>query len=231
VAARLRRAPRASERQARLERGRRAHAARRAEWRAAAEKQRGARPVAVPVLAAEVWKAIGQEDWALTNGVAGGWARKLWDWQPERTFGGSGGAGLGYGMPASLGIALAFRDSNRLCVNLQSEGDLLYVTSSFHTAAHHSLPLLTVVCNNRTYRNDEFHQEAVARDRGRPVERKTIGIRLDEPPPDFAAIARGFGVWGEGPIDDPKALPGALERALRVVKQERKPAVLDVLTD
>jgi thiamine pyrophosphate-dependent acetolactate synthase large subunit-like protein len=195
------------------------------------EKNRSARPVSVPVLAAEVWKVIEKEDWVLTNGVAGGWARRLWDWQPERAFGGSGGAGLGYGMPASLGMALAFRDTNKLCVNLQSEGDLLYVTSAFHTAAHHSLPLLTVICNNRTYRNDEFHQEAVARDRGRPVERKTIGIRLDEPPPDFAAIARGFGVWGEGPIDDPTALGPALARALRVVKEERRPAVLDVLTD
>jgi acetolactate synthase-1/2/3 large subunit len=228
---RLRLDPRAAYRQARLERCRSAHAARRAEWRAMVEKNRSARPVSVPVLAAEVWKVIEKEDWVLTNGVAGGWARRLWDWQPERAFGGSGGAGLGYGMPASLGMALAFRDTNKLCVNLQSEGDLLYVTSAFHTAAHHSLPLLTVICNNRTYRNDEFHQEAVARDRGRPVERKTIGIRLDEPPPDFAAIARGFGVWGEGPIDDPTALGPALARALRIVKEERRPAVLDVLTD
>lgn len=230
VEERLRRDPRASERQARRERCRLRHALQREEWRTAVGLFASARPIVLPVLASEVWNAIAGEDWVLTNGTAGGWARRLWDWQPERAFGGSGGAGLGYGLPASLGMALAFRDSGRLCVNLQSEGDLLYVTSGFFTAAHHRLPLLTVICNNRTYYNDEMHQEAVARARGRPIERKTIGIRLDDPAPDYARIAQGFGIHAEGPIDDPVALGPALKRALRVVKEERRPAVLDVIT-
>jgi thiamine pyrophosphate-dependent acetolactate synthase large subunit-like protein len=127
-------------------------------------------------------------------------------------------------------MALAFRDTGQLCVNLQSEGDLLYVTSGFFTAAHHRLPLLTVICNNRSYYNDEMHQDAVARARGRPVERKTIGIRLDDPAPDYAQIAQGFGIHAEGPIDDRAALALALKRAVRVVKDERRPAVLDVIT-
>ncbi|HSE92304.1 MAG TPA: thiamine pyrophosphate-binding protein [Methylomirabilota bacterium] len=227
---RLRHDRRAPERQARLERCRRGHAARQGEWRAAVDARRTARPLALPVLAAEVWAAIAGEDWVLTNGVAGGWARRLWDWQPERAFGGSGGAGLGYGLPASLGMALAFRNTSRLCVNLQSEGDLLYVASAFYTAAHHRLPLLTVICNNGTYYNDEMHQEAVARERGRPVERKTVGIRIEDPAPDYGRIAAAFGIHAEGPIDDAAALGPALKRALRVVKEERRPAVLDVLT-
>jgi thiamine pyrophosphate-dependent acetolactate synthase large subunit-like protein len=230
VEERLRRDPRATERQARRERCRLRHALKREEWRTAVGLFAHTRPIVLPVLASEVWNTIGGEDWVLTNGTAGGWARRLWDWQPERAFGGSGGAGLGYGLPASLGMALAFRDTERVCVNLQSEGDLLYVTSGFFTAAHHRLPLLTVICNNRTYYNDEMHQEAVARARGRPVERKTIGIRLDDPAPDYARIAQGFGIHAEGPIDDPAALGPALKRALRVVKEERRPAVLDVIT-
>src|SRR5262249_28589527 len=84
-----------------------------------------------------------------------GWARRLWAWQPERVCGGSGGAGLGYGLPAALGVALAHRGSGKLCVNLQADGDLLYVVSGLYTAAHHRLPLLTVMFNNRTYGNDE----------------------------------------------------------------------------
>src|SRR3989442_908328 len=85
------------------------------------------RPIAPAVLAAEVWDAIKADDWILANGTANGWARRLWDWRPERSYGGSGGAGLGYGLGAAIGVALAHRDSGRLCIDLQSDGDLLYV--------------------------------------------------------------------------------------------------------
>jgi acetolactate synthase I/II/III large subunit len=83
--------------------------------------------------------------------------------------------------------------------------------------------------NNRAYYNDEEHQERMAVARGRPVERKGIGIRIEDPAPDFATIARGFGVHAEGPIEDPAALRPALERALRVVKGEGRPALVDVV--
>ena len=114
-------------------------------------------------------------------------------------------------------------------MNLQSDGDLLYVASAFYTAAHHRLPLLTVTFNNRTYGNDEEHQEVVAKVRARPVENKVVGIRIDDPAPDFARIAQGFGVHAEGPIDRADAVGPALRRALRVVKDGR-PALVDVLT-
>ncbi len=227
---RLARDPRAADRQARTERIAARHAALRAEWQETARLERSGRPMANSVLAAEVWEAIKGEDWVLANGTARGWARRMWDWRPERSFGGSGGAGLGYGLPAALGVALAFRGAGKLCVNLQNDGDLLYVVSGFYTAAHHRLPLLTVMCNNRTYGNDEEHQESVAKTRGRPVERKVVGIRIDDPAPDFAAIARGFGVHAEGPIDSAEALGPALRRAIRVVKEEGRPALVDALT-
>jgi thiamine pyrophosphate-dependent acetolactate synthase large subunit-like protein len=176
-----------------------------------------------------VWDVIKDEDWVLANGTAKGWARRLWDWQPERTYGGSGGAGLGYGLPAALGVTLAHRGSTRVCVNLQSDGDALYVPSALYTAAHHRLPLLTVMFNNRTYGNDEEHQEAVAKVRSRPVENKVVGIRIDDPAPDFARIAQGFGVHAEGPIERAEAVGPALRRALRVVK-DGAPALVDVIT-
>src|SRR5213078_5230689 len=179
--------------------------------------------IAQSALAAQVWEAIKTEDWILTNGTANGWVRKLWDWVPVRTLGGSGGAGLGYGLGASLGVALAHRGSGKLCVDLQSDGDLLYVTSGLFTAAHHRLPLLIVMCNNRSYYNDEEHQERMALARGRPVENKGIGIRIDDPAPDFAKIAQGLGIYAEGPVEDPAMLPPALKRALRVVRDERRP--------
>ncbi|HUG37666.1 MAG TPA: thiamine pyrophosphate-binding protein, partial [Candidatus Limnocylindrales bacterium] len=175
VAGRLERDPRAAERQARAARIATRHAALRSAWQDTVKLERPGRPLAPAVLAAEVWDVIRHEDWALANGTGKGWARRLWDWRPDRSFGGSGGAGLGYGLPAALGVTLALRGSGKVCVNLQADGDLLYVVSALYTAAHHRLPLLTVMFNNRTYGNDEEHQDAVAKARGRPVENKVIG--------------------------------------------------------
>ena len=230
VEERLKRDRVAAERRTRAERIGARHAALRAEARNVVILERSARPLAPSVLAAEVWDVIKDEDWVLANGTSKGWARRLWDWRPERSYGGSGGAGLGYGLPAALGVALAHRGSGKVCVNLQADGDLLYVVSALYTAAHHRLPLLTVMFNNRTYGNDEAHQEAVAKARGRPIEQKVVGIRIDDPAPDFARIAQGFGVWAEGPIDAADAVGPALRRALHVVKDEGRPALVDVIT-
>jgi thiamine pyrophosphate-dependent acetolactate synthase large subunit-like protein len=219
----------AAERSKRAERIAARHAALHAEWQAAVKLERSSAPLAPAVLAALVWQVIKDEDWILANGSAKGWARRLWDWQPERVTGGSGGAGLGYGLPAALGVTLAHRNSGKLCVNLQADGDLLYVVSGLYTAAHHRLPLLTVMFNNRTYGNDEEHQETMAKARGRPVENKVVGIRIDDPAPDFARIAQGFGVHAEGPLDRADAVDAALRRALQVVKEGR-PALVDVIT-
>jgi len=230
VVDRLKRDPSAAERHARAERITARHAAIRAEWRAAVNLERSSKPLASSVLAAEVWEAIKDEDWVLANGTGKGWAPRVWDWQPDRAYGGSGGAGLGYGLPAALGVTLAHRGTGKVCVNLQADGDLLYVISALYTAAHHRLPLLTVMFNNRTYGNDEEHQESVAKTRARPVENKVVGIRIDDPAPDFARIAAGFGVHAEGPIDTADAVGPAIRRALRVVKDEGRPALVDVLT-
>jgi thiamine pyrophosphate-dependent acetolactate synthase large subunit-like protein len=227
---RLTRDPRAAERRARGDGMAARHTALREEWCATASLERPLCPLAPSALAAEIWGVIKDEDWVLANGTGKGWARRLWDWQPERSYGGSGGAGLGYGFPAALGVALAHRGSGKLCVNLQADGDMLYVVSGLYTAAHHRLPLLTVMFNNRTYGNDEEHQDAVAKARGRPVENKVVGIRIDDPAPDFARIAQGFGVHAEGPIDTADAVGPALRRALHIVKEEGRPALVDVIT-
>ena len=187
-------------------------------------------PIAPARLAHEVWEAIREEDWVLANGTLGGWARTLWEWtKPDQYLGYSGGAGLGYGMGASIGVALAHRGTGRLCVDLQPDGDLLYTPQALWTAAHHRIPLLVVVCSNRSYYNDEVHQELMAQARGRPVENKVIGIRLEEPAVDFAGMARALGMYGEGPIEDPAAIGPALRRAIHVVKEEGLPALVDVV--
>src|SRR2546428_536740 len=90
---RMKNAPGGGARRSRAERIAARRTALAAEWRKTLERQRSERPIAPAVLAAEVWDAIKADDWILANGTANGWARRLWDWRPERSYGGSGGAG------------------------------------------------------------------------------------------------------------------------------------------
>jgi acetolactate synthase-1/2/3 large subunit len=114
-------------------------------------------------------------------------------------------------------------------VNLQADGDLLYTPSALWTAAHHQLPLLVVMFNNRSYYNSEEHALDVARVRERPAANAGIGTRLDDPPVNFAQMAQAYGLYGEGPIVTPDAIRPALERALRVVKDEGRLALVDIV--
>jgi thiamine pyrophosphate-dependent acetolactate synthase large subunit-like protein len=220
----------AAHRNARAERFRARHQELRQQWQQVARAARGERPIAVATAVADIWEVIKHEDWVLVNNAVGAWTRRLWAWeQPGRYLGSSGGAGLGYGMGAALGGVLAHRRSGKLCINLQADGDLLYTPSALWTAAHHRLPLLVVMFNNRSYYNSEEHALELAGVRERPRERAGIGTRLDDPPVDFAQLARAYGLYGEGPIETPDAIRPALERALRVVKEEGTLALVDIV--
>ncbi len=206
--------------------------ARRQQWRAGVADTAQRSPLALPFVAQTVWDVVKGEDWVLANGDLAGWSRRLWDIrQPHQYLGGSGGAGLGYGMGASIGAALANRDTNRLIVNLQADGDLLFTPSAFWTAAHHHVPMLAVIHNNRSLYNSEEHGIQIAEYRDRPVERAGIGTQLRDPNVDFGMLARSYGCYGEGPIERAEDLKPALERALRVVKDEGKLAVVDVVSE
>jgi thiamine pyrophosphate-dependent acetolactate synthase large subunit-like protein len=82
------------------------------------------------------------------------------------------------------------------------------------TAVHYRIPLLCVVTNNRSYWNDEVHQERVANMRKRPVANKWIGQRIDDPAIDLAAIGRAQGAIGYGPVQTREELDRALARAV-----------------
>ncbi len=188
------------------------------------------KPISTSRLYSELADAVKNEDWVLTNGTSSGkenfflHANKF-----NQILGKYKGGGLGYGLPASLGASLAHKGSGKICVDLQPDGDLLFTVSGLWTAAHHRIPLLIVVCSNRSYYNDEEHQERMAQLRGRPVENKVIGIRIEDPAVDFAAMARSYGVWGVGPITEPRDLRKTLREALKVVKEEGRTALVDVV--
>lgn len=208
----------------------RRHRAIREESQAVLRKRWDESPISPPRLSREIWEVIEDEDWTLVAGAFRGWPRRLWTWEKPNAFlGGYGGGGLGYAPGASVGAALGLRDTGTVCIDLQRDGDLLFTNSALWTAASYSVPLLMIMTNNRTYYNDEEHQERVALARRRPVENKGVGMRMETPPVDFAALARSFGVYGEGPIEDPAEIQPAVRRALAVVKEERKPALVDVI--
>lgn len=206
------------------------HAQLHAAWWAQAEREADRRPISVAYMSAQVWRAIQREDWVLAYHSFNPWPLRLWDFdQPYRYASGSGGSGVGYGIGGAIGVGLAHRGSGRILVDLQADGDLLYNTGALWTIVNQRLPLLLVMHNNRSYYNSEEHAERLAEHRGRPVERKGIGTKIVDPAVDFATVARGFGLYGEGPIEDPAELGPALARALREVKAGR-PALVDVVT-
>jgi thiamine pyrophosphate-dependent acetolactate synthase large subunit-like protein len=181
----------------------------------------------------ELWQLVKDRDWALVSddGRQTGWARKLWPLERYyQWIGGSGGAGLGYGAPSAVGAALAHRGQGRLPINIPTDGDLLYVPGVFWTAAHHQIPLLTVVHNNRGYHQEFMHLQRMAARRQRGADGSSlVGNELNNPAPDLAAIAGGMGVWSEGPITEPGDLRAAMQRALDVVDRG-EPALIDVVS-
>lgn len=141
------------------------------------------------------------------------------------------GGGLGCNPSIAVGMALALRDmkSPRLPVMITGDGDYAMGASAIWTAANARVPMLLIVSNNRSYFNDELHQQNVAKTRHRPQERAWVGQRLEDPPPDVATIAKGFGVDGVGSVEKLEDLAEALKTALDAVKAG-KTYVLDVLT-
>lgn len=197
-------------------------------WQQDAKKDWDAAPMTTPRLAHEVWEVIKNEDWVLTANTLKHQVRKMWDFdKPYRHPGIELGTATQIGI--SMGVALAHKKAGRIVVDLQPDGDLMFDAGALWVAAKYEIPMLIVMYNNRAYYNDWEHQIRMARLRGTDLEKAHIGMDLFGPEPDFGALARSMGVWGEGPVEDPKDVRGALERALEVVKSG-KPALVDTIT-
>jgi thiamine pyrophosphate-dependent acetolactate synthase large subunit-like protein len=141
--------------------------------------------------------------------------------------GSDGGGGVGAGPGLTIGAALALRDSGRVCVAVIGDGDFLMGNTALWTAAHYRIPCLFIVANNRSFFNDEMHQERVARERERPVENRWIGQRIAEPDIDLAAMARSMGATGFGPVKQLQDLLPAITQGLQAV-QRGEVALVDV---
>jgi len=178
---------------------------------------------------AEVYNAVKGEDYVMALGRSYRLAPGIWEFtQPRQYCGEGGGGGLGYGPAGAVGVALALKDTGKLPVACLGDGDFLMTCTALWTAVHYKLPLLVVLRNNRSYYNDEEHQQLIAEVRQRPMENAWIGMKTIDPPVDIATVARGFGCYAEGPVEDPDALQPTLARAVEQVRQGNV-AVVDVI--
>ncbi len=191
-----------------------------------------ASPISTARLCSEIWDQIRNEDWSLVSSCqfVCQWPLRLWSFDKYHQFiGGAGGYGIGYGAPASVGAALANRKHGRLTVSIQNDGDLMFSPGVLWTAAHHRIPLLFVMHNNRAYHHEVMEVQKMADVHERGITRAYIGTTLVDPPIDYAKLAQSMGMYGSGPISDPKDLAPALREAIAVVKGG-EPALVNVLT-
>ena len=162
-------------------------------------------------------KVVGERPVTLTH-LPISWEDRWWTFRHPLDFLGSdGGGGVGGGPGISVGAALALKNSGRLAVAVCGDGDFLMGVTAVWTAVHYKIPLLFIIANNRSFYNDELHQERVARMRDRPVENKWIGQRMADPEIDIAAMGRAQGALGIGPIANSADLAPALEKAIAAV--------------
>ena len=178
-------------------------------------------------LADALRRAVGERPTSLTH-VSLSWNGASWPLRhPLDYLGSDGGGGVGGGPGISVGAALALKGSGRLPVAVCGDGDFMMGVTALWTAAHYRIPLLIVVANNRSFFNDELHQERVARMRNRPVENRWVGQRISEPDIDLAGIARAQGARGFGPVGTLAELLPTFEKAIAAV-EAGDVAVVDV---
>jgi thiamine pyrophosphate-dependent acetolactate synthase large subunit-like protein len=188
----------------------------------------GASNMTVTTLAATLRRVVGDQKTCLMR-LPLSWSGEMWDFRHPLDFlGYDGGGGIGSGPGMSIGSALALKGTDRLPVAVIGDGDYMMGVNALWTAANARIPMLVLVCNNRSFFNDEVHQERVARQRQRPIENRWIGQRISDPAPDLAMMARGQGLRGIGPVEDAAELERVLMEAIADVKNGAT-VVIDVV--
>jgi thiamine pyrophosphate-dependent acetolactate synthase large subunit-like protein len=213
-----------------------AHAKAREATKQAAAIAWDASPISTARLCMEIYGQIKDLDWSLvpSSGDVSGWPLRLWPMEKHYHWTGtSGGYGVGWGAPASVGGALANRDEGRFSVSIQSDGDLMYAPGALWTAARHRIPLLAVMHNNRGYHQEVMHVQRLSNFRNRVAnignDLGPIGTSIMNPDIEYHKLAESMGWWAKGPIKDPAELGPAIKEAVAVV-QSGQPALVNVWT-
>ena len=191
----------------------------------------GNSPISVPRMIAELGAQVQNDDWAIVSGhqFTGDWQRRLMNFDKHYRYNGdNGGFGIGYDTPGSVGAALAHKRQGRLSIGIVGDGDLNFQPGVLWTAVHHKIPLLLVVHNNRAYHAEVMIVQRMCGSRGRGMANAHIGSMLNEPAISYSQMAKAYGMYSEGPIDNPRDLAAAYQRALAKVRAG-EPALVDVV--
>jgi len=191
-----------------------------------------ASPISVARTCMELWDQLKNEDWTMPTETVflSDYPHRLWNIdKPHQWIGGSGAQGVGYNAPAALGAALANKGTGRITAAVIGDGEMMMTNTMLWTAAHHQIPLLALVHNNRAYHMEVMHTLRMADRRSRDTSRIHIGTDMTNPNIDYATLAKSMGVYGQGPIDNPNDLGPAIRRAIEVVKRG-EPALIDVVS-
>ena len=190
--------------------------------------------ITYPGLALATWKLAREEDWVLafpgySSRGLNAWLRRTWDITKRYQYPGRG-AGTGTGTGQAIGVSLA--NPEKLNIDFQPDGDLLYSAGSLWTVANSKIPLLIVMMNNRSYYNDEEHNKFIARERKRSDVSSKIGIRLEDPEVSFSQLASSYGIKSFGRVvEDYENLKSALKEGISRVSEEKLPYLIDVVVD
>jgi thiamine pyrophosphate-dependent acetolactate synthase large subunit-like protein len=149
-----------------------------------------------------------------------GWSGGAWKLNhPLDYLGNDGGAGVGSGPGNAIGSALALKNTDRVCVGIIGDGDFVMGCTALWTACHHKIGVLFIIANNRSFYNDELHQERVARQRGRKVENKWIGQTMRDPDIDLCAMAAAQGARVLDSAGTPIELAQAIAQGIKLVRE------------
>ena len=135
--------------------------------------------------------------------------------------------GLGWGLPAALGAQLACPE--RLVIAAVGDGSYMFANpvACHQLAEAQSLPVLTLVFNNGVW-NAVRKSTAAVYPGGHAVRSNRMPLSSLEPSPRYEMIVEASGGYGER-VETAAALPAALERALHVIRTERRQALLNVI--
>ena len=196
---------------------------RKAPWKARAAgnpKEAAGDAVTLDLIAAALRAEFNDPDRVTFSLLNRGWPAGIWPFRNALAYlGKDGGGGLGSGPGLSVGAAVALERMGRYAVSVLGDGDFCMGATAIWTAVRHRIPMLILIDNNRSYFNDELHQENVAKARGREVRNRWIGLRMEDPMPDIAKIAQGQGAVGIGPVTRGADVAPALEKGVAVLKQ------------
>ncbi len=175
-------------------------------------------PLALSGLAYALNAAVGNQEVCYTH-LPLGWSGSYTHFRhPLDYLGFDGGGGVGAGPGLTIGAALALKGSGRIPIGLMGDGNFLMGNTAVWTAVHYQIPCLMILCNNRSFFNDERHQGHVAEHRGRPSANAWIGQKIIDPDIDLAAMARAQGAEGIGPVTQMADMQPAIERGIAIVK-------------